>query len=183
MGSRGGRLHNEQQQLVRVSAGRRWIACVLEFKGRRREVMGPGYTELFFLDEASALAAGHRPCHECRRDDARRFQEAWAHAHGVDPTTLLVDAIDRALHAERLVPVASRPMLLPGELPAGSFVLAEAGRPFLLWDGAARAWTGSGYEMPAPLGTQPCVLLTPPSIVATLRAGYVPAVHRSAVAP
>jgi hypothetical protein len=78
MGNRGGVLHNERRQIVRPYASRRWITCLLEFKGRRRTVMSPGrYTELFFLDEAVALAAGHRPCAECRRDRFNAFRDAW----------------------------------------------------------------------------------------------------------
>jgi hypothetical protein len=78
-----GVLHDEFRRIVRFSAGRRWISCLTEFKGRRRPLMAPGnYTELFFIDEATALAAGHRPCHECRRADALRFREAWARSTG-----------------------------------------------------------------------------------------------------
>ncbi|MGF1545421.1 MAG: hypothetical protein ACFB00_13165 [Parvularculaceae bacterium] len=84
MGNRGGRLHDPKTKRLtrRRWASKRWISCVLDFKGRHREVMGPGYTELFFLDEATALAAGHRPCFESRRADAIAFAAAWALARG-----------------------------------------------------------------------------------------------------
>ena len=92
MGNRGV-LHDDHRQIVRFSRGRRWIACLTEFKGRRRAPMTPGhYTELFFLDEATALAAGHRPCHECRRPDSLLFREAWARATGADPSDRAGDA-------------------------------------------------------------------------------------------
>jgi len=87
MGNRGV-LHDDERRIVRFSQGRRWIACLTDVKGRRRPLMTPGrYTELFFLDEATALAAGHRPCWECRRADALRFRDAWARAAGADPAT------------------------------------------------------------------------------------------------
>src|SRR6266508_5138938 len=94
MGNRG-RLHDAGRRIVRYAQGRRWIACLTSFRGRRRAVMSPGsYTELFFLDEAVALAAGHRPCAECRRHDYRRFQAAWARAVGPDVSA---DAMDLRL--------------------------------------------------------------------------------------
>src|SRR5258707_3661680 len=78
MGNRGRTLHNAQQEIVRSYGGKRWICCLLEFKGRRRQIMSPGqYTELFFLDEATAFAAGHRPCAECRRERYKAFRAAW----------------------------------------------------------------------------------------------------------
>ena len=101
MGNRGV-LHDDHRQIVRFSRGRRWIACLTDFKGRRRAPMTPGhYTELFFLDEATALAAGHRPCHECRRPDSLLFREAWARATGADPRTAL-ETLDLSLHEDRL---------------------------------------------------------------------------------
>ena len=103
IGNRGGVLH-DNREIVRQYAGRRWITCLVEFKGRRRTVMSPNrYTELFFLDEAVALAAGHRPCAECRRDRFDAFKEAWAHSKdSTGRTTFLVAEIDRELHASRI---------------------------------------------------------------------------------
>jgi len=90
MGNRGGPLHNDLREIVRPCQGRRWIACVLEFKGRRRSVMSPGrYTELFFLDEAVALAAGHRPCAECRPERFHAYKKAWARRNEADPAAPL----------------------------------------------------------------------------------------------
>ena len=99
-----GRLHDDRQQIVRNhSSERRWISCLTEFKGRRRELMLPGrYTEIFFLDEATALAAGHRPCAECRRERFNEFRAAWAVGQGVNPASVRVGPLDRVLHSERL---------------------------------------------------------------------------------
>lgn len=181
MGNRGGRLHTPAKELSsRRSASRRWIACVLDFKGRRREVMGPGYTELFFLDEATALAAGHRPCRECRRADFERFLEAWARAKGIDRPRS-IDPVDQVLHAERFGPrgVKVTYPALTGDLPPGTFVAFDAnpGEAFLLWHGALYPWTPAGYLDPLPLeAASPATVLTPRSIVAALGAGYVPMV-------
>src|SRR5438270_2559242 len=99
MGNRGV-LHNAEREVVRDWQVRRWIACRLEFRGRHRQVMTPGtWTELFFLDEATALAAGHRPCAECRHADFRTFQAAWRAAF--PQTDTHADVLDAVLHAER----------------------------------------------------------------------------------
>src|SRR5207247_5787193 len=123
MGNRGGAIHNEDREIVRPFKSRRWIACVLEFKGRHRQVMTPGrYTELFFLDEAVALAAGHRPCAECRRERFNAFRNAWRQAHpqkgGLPPKA---NEIDNCLHSERVAP-ESHVMANVAELPNGVFV-------------------------------------------------------------
>src|SRR5579884_2736415 len=103
MGNRGGSIHNGDREIVRRYVSRRWIACVLEFRGRRRVVMSPNrYTELFFLDEAVALSAGHRPCAECRRQRYNAFRDAWMRSHnaaeGISP---MADQIDLELHRAR----------------------------------------------------------------------------------
>src|SRR5438128_10993579 len=127
MGNRGGAIHNEDREILRPFKSRRWIACVLEFKGRHRQVMTPGrYTELFFLDEAVALAAGHRPCAECRRERLNAFRKAWRSAHPGTSDSPLPSAgeIDRRLHAERTRPDRSKRVFEAslGELPSGVFV-------------------------------------------------------------
>ncbi len=172
MGNRGGCLHDPQtKQLSRRRwASRRWIACVLSFKDRRRTVMGVGYTELFFLDEATALAAGHRPCFECRRADARGFADAWARAVGVDEPPK-ADAMDRILHAERLTPLSARPSVALADLPDGAAVLLD-GVAHIIFGGAPRAWSPAGYGVPAT--AERATLLTPSAIVAVLKAGYRP---------
>jgi len=159
-----------------------WIACRLQFRGRHRVVMSPGaWTELFFLDEAVALAAGHRPCAECRRQDYIRFLDAWRSAAGTRPRAA---EIDRALHAARLVPGTRRQAAhlapAPG-LPDGSFVRLGA-TPHLVTAGALRPFAPEGYGPPAPLPAGEVEVLTPVPIVAVLRAGYRPELHPSACA-
>jgi hypothetical protein len=171
-GNRGS-LHDAHGRIRRRHDGRRWIACRLEFKGRRRApLMQPGkYTELFFLDEATAFAAGHRPCAECRRADYDRVLEITGAAGA--------DALDRRLHAERLGP---RPAAAPRELPDGAFVLLD-GAPWAVSCGALLRWTPDGYDARTePPAAAP--LLTPPTLVEILRAGWeplVPLLHPSAV--
>lgn len=179
LGNRG-RLHDGGRTILRPWQVRRWISCELEFKGRRRQVMTPNrWTELFFLDEATAFAAGHRPCAECRYPDFRRFVDRWTRVHPDDPAG--VDAVDRRLHAERLDGRAKRthPADL-ADLPDGAFV-ADGGRAWLVLGDRLLAWTPSGYAegRPRPTGG-PAELLTPPSTVAVLRAGYEPRLHLSA---
>ena len=134
MGNRG-RLHDPGRRIVRRIAGgyRAWVTCLLAFRGRRRAVMAPNrYTELFFLDEATALAAGHRPCGECRRADFRRFKAAWLAGNrdrGLGPDAL-IGAIDRELHRDRLDP-DGRPRTYQaelGSLPDGVFVVGAGPR-------------------------------------------------------
>jgi hypothetical protein len=169
--------------LARRWASKAWLTCVCEFRGRRREVMsGRSWTELFFLDEATALAAGHRPCFFCRRDDAKRFCEAWEEGNGV--TQILARDVDAVLHRERLE--ASRKRLHPLPAPIGrladSVMVALEGECYLIAKGEALRWSFDGYhrvEMPA--GS--AMLLTPPSIVRTLQAGYLPALHSTAYKP
>jgi hypothetical protein len=180
MGNRGN-LHDDQRRIVRFSAVRRWICCRTEFKGRRRELMAPGlYTELFFLDEATALAAGHRPCFECRREDANRFRAAWAAAAG-HAGVLLVDDLDRALHEDRLERrnVMRRWHADAADLPDGTMI-ATGVDAFLLWDGQAFPWTPAGYGPGRGLPAGSVDVLTPRSIIGALGAGYQPVVHPSA---
>src|SRR6266545_3937706 len=135
MGNRG-RLHDAERRIVRYAQGRRWIACLTSFQGRRRTVMSPGlYTELFFLDEAVALAAGHRPCAECRRDRFNAFRAAWAaNGHSQLPSAT---EIDNRLHTERVAPDRSKRLCTAAldELPDGVFVVVE-GHAFLVWGDA-----------------------------------------------
>jgi hypothetical protein len=175
MGNRGV-IHSDDGSHKREWQVRRWIACRLEFKGRRRAVRQPRrWTELFFLDEATALAAGHRPCAECRREDYRRWQAAWpgedAHA----------DAMDLVLHADRLDGRAKRTYdARLGELPDGVMV-ERGGAAFLVAGGGLRAWSPAGYGAAEAAGPDGRVrVLTPRSTVATIDRGYAVAVHPSA---
>lgn len=179
MGNRGV-LHDERRRVIRVSQVRRWIICVLEFCGRRRKVMTPGsYTELFFLDEAAALAAGHRPCAECRHADYVRFRDAWAAGHRVAKPT--ADEMDRTLHADRLAAPRTKRTYRErtSALPDGVYVELEGGA-WLLWMGAVHRWSAGGYveRRQRPRGV--ATVLTPPSTVAVIEAGYCPLVHSSA---
>ena len=176
MGNRGV-LHDDDRRIVRFSQGRRWISCLTEFKGRRRAPMAPGgYTELFFLDEATALAAGHRPCHECRRADALRFRAAWARAAGADPATSLA-VIDRHLHEDRLEAHGRmrRWSADPAALPDGAIV-EVGGAPFLVRKGRMLGWTPAGYRPAREAPRRPVRVLTPRAIVAAMAAGYGPPV-------
>jgi hypothetical protein len=184
MGNRG-RLHDAARQIVRrqVSSYRAWVTCLLAFKERRRTVMAPGrYTELFFLDEVTALAAGHRPCGECRRADHRRFKAAWL-AGNAHPGAVPIAAIDRELHGDRLTP-EGRQRTFRAEiagLPDGVFVEGEARRaPLLIWGGALWPWSPEGYGDPAAGLAGVVTVLTPRSTVGALAAGYTPAADASA---
>ena len=195
MGNRGGCLHDNRRQLGRRRwISRHWIACMLVFKGRQRTIMTPGrYTELFFLDEATALAAGHRPCFECRWQEARAFATAWAYAFDLlQPPR--ADAMDMRLHAERLVSTrtsVSSARVHPAELPNGAMVTFptdESDRSaWLVQDGKLWRWSFAGYNLAMPVAAvQEAALITAPAIVATLAAGYRPHMHasaRDAVAP
>ena len=179
MGNRG-ILHDDARRIVRPFAVRRWIACSLAFRGRRRTVMSPHrYTELFFLDEATALAAGHRPCAECRRDNYRRFQSLW-NACNLGPTN--ADAMDARLHEERLAAKKKRTYREHIErLPEGTYVFVD-GAAWLLWGRALHAWSDSGYTRRHPRPARgELEVLTPRSLVALLSAGYRTGIHPSAL--
>jgi hypothetical protein len=172
MGNRGV-IHDAEGRIVRPFRVKRWIACRLEFKGRHRELLQPGrWTELFFLDEATALAAGHRPCAECRRDDYRRWQAAWAAAFPGAATG--ADAMDERLHADRLGP---RP--LTGHRVPGVFVALD-GASWLVTGDGLREWTPAGYGIRRPVPEGPLRLVTPETTAAVIAAGYAPDLHPSA---
>jgi hypothetical protein len=172
-----GCLHDQAERIRRDFAVKRWIACRLEFKGRRRtRLLQPGrYTELFFLDEATAFAAGHRPCAECRRDDYDRF---------VVLVRARADEIDERLHAERLDASRER-RLHPArlrDLPDGAFVL-EGGDAWLVLGDQLLRWTPSGYAKRRRRRDRDVALITPPSLVEVLGTGWqgvVPFLHPSA---
>jgi hypothetical protein len=180
-----GCLHDETGRIRRRYNGKRWIACRLQFRGwLRRPLLQPGrFTELFFLDEATAFAAGHRPCALCRRDDYRRFVSLWNELH---PGDAGADAIDARLHEERVAPATRAHRLHEArldELPDGAFIL-EAGAPYLVLGPSLLRWSAEGYAERRPRPTdRPAVLVTPPSLVEVLRTGWqslVPVLHPSA---
>jgi hypothetical protein len=181
MGNRGGRFHRDDRTLgARRWASRQWICCVTEFKRRHRAVWGNGYTELFFLDEPTAFAAGHRPCFECRRKDAEAFAEHWRAAHRLRRRPYAFE-MDEVLHRERLHGRAKRLHRRDIDaLPDGAFVTIGEDAFALRGDRILR-WTPQGYDAarPRPLGGAVDVL-TPPAILAVLSAGYRPRWHPSA---
>jgi hypothetical protein len=166
--------------LKRRWASPAWITCVCEFRGWRRKVMGTrSWTELFFLDEATAFAAGHRPCFFCRRDDANRFRSAWQQGNGV--ANVLARDIDATLHRERLDRGSKRlhPLSLPlNALPDGAMVQA-ADESYLIARGMPLRWSPAGYRKPEN-AIDDAMLLTPPSTLRALAAGYRPVLHPSA---
>jgi len=157
-----------------------WIICVCEFRGWRRKVMGTrSWTELFFLDEATALAAGHRPCFFCRRDDANRFRTAWEAGNGA--RKLRAHDIDAVLHRERLDRGHKRLHPLPAsvqDLPDGAMVQARD-EIWLIVQGKALLWSPAGY-VEALESIDDSMLLTPPSTLRALQAGYRPVLHPTA---
>jgi hypothetical protein len=157
-----------------------WLTCVCEFRGRRRQVMGGrSWTELFFLDEATAFAAGHRPCFYCRRDDANRFRAAWQQGNGV--ASVLAPEIDAVLHRERLDRGSKRLHPLPmrwEELPDGA-MLQSGAESYLIAEGRALQWSFAGYRK-AETAIKDATLLTPPSTLRAFAAGYRPLLHPSA---
>ncbi|MDF1606811.1 hypothetical protein PZ897_01335 [Hoeflea sp. YIM 152468] len=188
MGNRGGALHDADQRIVRAQKTRSWIICRTAFKGRRRELMQPGhYTELFFLDEVTALAAGHRPCFECRRADANAFAEAFA--RGRDRARLRAPEIDACLATERRRRADDADRLISLEtsaaLPDGS-VIRQNGTHYAVRAGKLLPWSFGGYTSPleaSALTGEPVYLVTPPATVAALRNGYRPAFHSRAWKP
>ncbi|MGY4429084.1 hypothetical protein ACVWWO_001561 [Bradyrhizobium sp. F1.13.1] len=157
-----------------------WITCLCEFRGWRRPVMARrSWTELFFLDEATAFAAGHRPCFFCRRDDAKRFCVAWETGNGASGISAKV--MDAVLHRERLDRGKKRLHALPrplAELPDGAMV-QQGEKSFLIMQGRALLWSPAGYAKDAQLDDMK--LLTPPSTLRALEAGYRPVLHPTAL--
>ncbi|MDO6431770.1 hypothetical protein Q4E93_14290 [Flavitalea sp. BT771] len=177
MGNRGV-LHDEHQTIRRPFKLKAWITCVLQFKGRHRKVMSPDrWTELFFLDEATSLAAGHRPCFECRRNDAVRFKKFWLKGnpeYGFNEGTSIGE-IDKIIHGERIDKRGGKVTYeeMADRLPDGSFVEIE-GKAYVVAQRKIFRWSPFGYEngQTLPEGRRVKVL-TPASIVRTIRAGYV----------
>jgi hypothetical protein len=183
MGNRGGQFHRADQTLATGRwASRAWIACLLEYKGWHEQVwVDRHYTQLFFLDEATALAAGHRPCALCRRADYRRFAALWGEARGLRAPPRAAEMDDR-LHAERWASRRGneRQFLPPDAIPDGALVLHEGG-PHLVHAGWLRRWGFDGYRAGPRLdATGRYEVVTPPAILPILAAGYRPMVHPSA---
>ncbi len=177
MGNRGGRLHDRHRKLgARRWTSKQWICCRLEFNNRRRKVWGDSYSELFFLDEVTALAAGHRPCFECRRRDAEFFAALFSGKR----KRATAPAMDEVLHAERLDGKTKRVHRRKIDtLPDGAMI-ALAGEAFALRGARLLRWTPSGYAKARPRPHAIDVdVLTPPSILTVLSRGYRPLWHPS----
>jgi hypothetical protein len=183
LGNRG-ILHDDDGRLVRSWQVRRWIACRTVFRGRHRELLQPhSWTELFFLDEATAFAAGHRPCAECRNADYQRFKAAWAVGVG---TPNGADEMDTVLHADRLEGRGAHQRKRTyweqmAKLPDGAFIHLD-GSAWLLWRGQLLEWSAGGYRkrrLPLP-ASSPVEVLIPRSLVTVLRSGYQLEAHVSA---
>ncbi len=186
MGNRG-RLHDDRRRVVRSFQVERWLLCVLQFKDRKRTVMTPRrYTELFFLDEATGLAAGHRPCFECQRRRYREFVDAWARANpdlaaSASPSAPRLDAV---LHEERIDALGNKRVHQAdfADVPIGAMILADDGEQAMLVGlDAIYPWSVTGYGPPVRRPARgPALMLTPPSVAGALRAGYVASVHPTA---
>ncbi len=162
-----------------------WIVCSLSFKGRKAAINPPGhYTQLFFCDEATAFAAGHRPCAECRRPDYQRYVQAWQRAHDL-PHPPKAGEVDRSLHQARLTQDRgqARTVKRLADLPDGTIISLskQPGEAWLVWQDHLHRWTHSGYSERRPITPDvEVVLLTPEPTVRTLEMGYTPVVHPSA---
>jgi hypothetical protein len=185
MGNRGGMMHRLDKTLgPRLWVGKAWITCRLSFKGRWREVMGPNsYTELFFLDEATSFAAGHRPCFECRRQDALAFAELWTEQVSRGRGRVKAVEMDAVLHAERLDEDGAKLTFVAavGHLPTGAFVRWQ-GEAHLVIAGRLFRWSPEGYTEAFDVAPDLAVeVLTPRSTLAVFAAGYDTDVHESAL--
>lgn len=185
MGNRG-ILHDEENKIVRPWAHKAWVTCLLQYNGiKRPKPFSPGnYSELFFIDEATAFAAGHRPCAYCQRARHLEFKDAWVRANVADElrASTLMPAIDRELHAERCVPGGRKvtfdaPLV---ELPLGAIFEHEEAA-YLVASAGHLTWSFDGYGAPKVIDSAAVVkVLTPRSIVRAFAAGFAPIVHQSA---
>lgn len=185
LGNRGGKFHDPATKALptRLFATKQWICCVLSFKGRRRDVWGRYYTELFFCDEVTALAAGHRPCVECRRADAHAYRAALVAGLGLAELPLF-PAIDERLDRERRDGRRKRLHRLPAEsLPDGAMIATGAGEFLALRGARALLWSPGGYVASRPRPAGQVAAVTPPSSLAALASGYRPLWHPSAAGP
>jgi hypothetical protein len=178
MGNRGV-IHNKDKEITHAFKHKAWIMCMPEFKGRKRAVMTAGrWTELFFLDEATALAAGHRPCFECRKEDAKKFKSCWIQGNPIHNFSMStsISYIDEIIHRERIDSAKKKVMHQRNisDIPNGTFILMNED-PYLLYNGRLHRWTPFGYENSIDVtDTTILTILTPNSIVNAIQAGYVP---------
>lgn len=185
LGNRG-ILHDDQKRIVAPWRHKAWVTCRLQYQGIKRKIFSPGsYSELFFLDEATALAAGHRPCAECQRDRYNEFKTRWcaANPEHAASASVPIAVIDKQLHAERAVRGGGKVTFAAtfGEVPEGAFIELDQ-EACLVWSGGLWRWAASGYT-PAkrvPAAGETVTVLTPFSIFKAMRGGFVPQVHASA---
>lgn len=191
LGNRG-ILHNEQREIIKPWAHKAWITCTLDYQGVngqhvKRQIFSPGsYSELFFLDEATAFAAGHRPCAQCRRERFNEFKAAWCAANlGDAAAKISVSELDKQLHAERAVRGGGKiTCSIPfADVPNGAFIEWE-GSAVLCWQGSLKKWSPTGYStvVASPQSSDMVTVLTPISILNLFRNGFCPQVHESALA-
>lgn len=187
MGNRGC-LHDDVGQIRKAFARKAWVTCRLEWKGIQRKVLTPGrYTELFFLDEATAFAAGHRPCNDCRSEAYSAFKGSWQ-ATQAGGAFVKAEAMDMQIHAERITASKGKRTFAAqlGNLPDGVMVTLSQSpeEPCLLWRGSLWKWSFEGYATPLEVDRHMVVdVLTPVSICAVLANGYPVVVHPSAKLP
>src|SRR5262245_18106504 len=182
LGNRGV-LSNDRQEIVAPWRTKAWLTCRLAWKGRKRTVMSPGrYTELFFLDEATAFAAGHRPCAECRRERFREFKSAWAAANAavMAPAAPPIEAIESILHGERGLRGGKKVTYAADldALPDGTMVEVD-GAAYLIWQKRLLRWSFAGYTGVERLPRRRVQVLTPTSVVRIMSGGFRPEVHES----
>ncbi|MCC5915517.1 MAG: hypothetical protein JJU46_14175 [Balneolaceae bacterium] len=182
MGNRG-ILHNEEKEIVAPWRHKSWVTCKLEFNERKRKVFGPNsYSELFFLDEATALAAGHRPCGTCRRKRYNDFKRAWVSANGNGNDSISISDIDKQLHSERAIPNGGKVTFQSSfsEIPNGAFIEVDDAA-LLIWKGQLYQWSPFGYnqvDQRISLDSE-VVVLTPFSIFQMMQSGFTPQVEIS----
>lgn len=184
MGNRGGAMHNAHKELVSTFKTKRWITCRLEFKGRKRELMSEGlYTELFFLDEATAFAAGHRPCAECRRERYNEFKAKWLEANAglLDGNFTSITDIDKVMHVQRIDNNKKKITFdaLCNSLPDGVMISIYS-VSYLIWKNRLYLWSFGGYQLSDKnIGDDEVTVLTPKSYVEMFKMGFKPTVHES----
>ena len=182
MGNRGV-LHNKDQQIVRPWKLKAWISCVLSFKGNTRKIFSEGrYSELFFLDEATAFSAGHRPCAECQRERSNQFKMSWINANASGQKLKLSD-IDQQLHAERINSAHEKVTFQTtlAELPIGICFEWNNQAVMIVADQLYQTWSFTGYQTTIELDPTTMVkVLTPISIVNAFRHGFTPKFHSTA---
>lgn len=184
LGNRG-IIHNDKKEIVAPWRGQSWVTCALSFEGIQRTIFSPGaYSELFFLDEATAFSAGHRPCADCRRERFKEFKAAWVKANPnlVKSPSPTIAEVDKVLHSERAARGEGKVTFESKfkDIPSGVFIDIES-KAWLNWEGRLHEWSFTGYvsNQPAPPPSTEVRVLTPASIVRVLSAGFVPQTHAS----